>query len=64
MERHDPHAPLFLLVAITTVWDVLFSPGPHRMDIAVRVMVLSYAINVLRSFDAEATTTREVAGAS
>ena len=44
-------APLFVFVAVNNLWDVLFSPGPHRMDMAVRLMILCYAADVMRSFD-------------
>lgn len=47
----DPRAPLFLFIALTTVWDVLFSPGPHRMDMAIRLMILIYAVDVLLAID-------------
>lgn len=49
---NDPRTALFLMVALLTVWDVIFSPGPTRMDIAVRVVVLCFAIDLFRLFDA------------
>ena len=43
--------PLFVFVAVTTVWDVLFSPGPNRMDMAIRLMILVYAVNMVWACD-------------
>jgi hypothetical protein len=43
--------PLIVLIAVSTLWDVLFSPGPTRMDMAFRLIVLAYAADMLRSFD-------------
>jgi hypothetical protein len=48
--RH-PAQPVFVLVSLLCIWDVLFSPGPHRMDLAVRLAVLIYAIELLHSYD-------------
>ncbi len=45
-------APLFIFISLTTVWDILFSPGPHRMDMAIRILVLCYAEFQLRVYDA------------
>jgi hypothetical protein len=52
MHWRHPFMPLSVLLALATMWDVLFSPGPHRMDMAIRLMVLVYAHELLRSFDA------------
>jgi O-antigen ligase len=49
--RH-PLTPLIVLVSIATVWDVLFSPGPHRMDIAIRLIILIHAAELLRAIEA------------
>jgi hypothetical protein len=43
--------PLVVFISIMSIWDVLFSPGPHRMDIAVRLMVLIFAADMLRRYD-------------
>lgn len=48
---NDTRTPLFVLIALLTIWDVLFSPGPHRMDIAMKLMVLTYAAGLLKEFD-------------
>jgi O-antigen ligase len=48
---YNPFAPLFLIIAIQTLWDMLFSPGPHRMDVAIRILVLLFAVRYLHSFD-------------
>ena len=48
-------APLFILVASQTIWDVLFSPGPERMDMAVRVVTLCFALDLFRHFDSGQT---------
>lgn len=39
-----PLTPLYALMALSTIWDVLFSPGPHRIDIALRIAVLVFAL--------------------
>jgi len=43
--------PLVVLIVLATMWDVLFSPGPTRMDMAFRLLVLTFAVNTLRAFD-------------
>lgn len=48
--------PLFSLISLATIWDVLFSPGPHRMDIALRLAVLLFALKYFRGFDHVALT--------
>jgi hypothetical protein len=48
----NPWTPLYLFVSIMTLWDVLFSPGPHRMDMAVRFLVLLMAVRHFRAIDA------------
>ncbi|MBK8907399.1 MAG: hypothetical protein IPM60_05715 [Rhodospirillales bacterium] len=50
----NPYAPLFVYITLDTIWNVLFSPGPHRMDVALHLMVLVYAAEALRSFDVRA----------
>jgi len=47
----NAQSALFVFVAIMTIWDTLFSPGPHRMDVAMKLMVLSYAVHQFRGFD-------------
>lgn len=54
----DRFVPLFSLIAIATVWDVLFSPGPHRMDIALRIVVLLAALDHFRGREAESVSRR------
>jgi hypothetical protein len=48
--RH-PAQPLFVLVSLLCIWDILFSPGPTRMDIAIRLAVLIFAIELVQTFD-------------
>lgn len=43
----DKRSCLFVYVGLTTIWDVLFSPGPHRMAMAINLVVLSYALGLL-----------------
>jgi hypothetical protein len=54
---NNPNEPLFVFVAITTIWDVLFSPGPDRVDMSIRLMILVFAVEFMRSFDGLATPT-------
>lgn len=44
--RH-PITPVVIFVASTTIWDVLFSPGPHRMDMALRLTLLTFVLTYL-----------------
>lgn len=44
-------APLIVLIAVSTIWDILFSPGPARMDMAFRILILTHAVKLLRTFD-------------
>lgn len=37
--------PMLLFVAISTAWHILFSPGPHRMDMAIRIVILSIGLS-------------------
>lgn len=41
-------APLFIVVASLTLWDVLFSPGPTRLDIAIRICTLCFAVRMIK----------------
>lgn len=36
-------APLAIVVSLYTVWVIVFSPGPHRMDSAINISVLIYS---------------------
>ena len=58
----DPRAPLFLFIALTTAWDILFSPGMHRMDIAIRMMILVYATRLLKAWDVKPISVKRGAG--
>ncbi len=49
---YHPMVPLFILISMFCLWDLLFSPGPIRMDIAIRLAVLIYAAELLRQIDA------------
>jgi O-antigen ligase len=42
-----PFAPLFIFVGLETLWDVLFSPGPIRLDIAIRVVIIATALRYI-----------------
>lgn len=46
-----PMQPLFVLIALATMWDVLFSPGPQRLEMAIRLTVLLYGHSLLRGYD-------------
>jgi hypothetical protein len=60
-----PFAPLFVFVGIETLWDVLLSPGPIRLDIAVRVAVIATAFryidlcNLMKHFHQNAPAVNE-----
>ncbi len=49
-----PLAPLFAFVGIATLWDVLFSPGPIRLDIAIRLVIMATAFRYFDQQDAVA----------
>lgn len=49
---HHSAQPLIVLVAEFVLWDTLFSPGPHRMDVALRLAVLIYGVELLHAADA------------
>ncbi len=42
-----PFAPLFIFVGLETLWDVLLSPGPIRLDIAIRSIIISTAFRYI-----------------
>jgi hypothetical protein len=42
-----PLAPLFVFIGIETLWDVLFSPGPVRLDIAIRLVIMVTAFRYM-----------------
>ncbi len=48
---HNSWAPLFVFVSISTMWDVLFSPGPTRIDIALKLMVMIFATHQFKFLD-------------
>ncbi len=48
---NNPLTPLYLLISLNTFWDILFSPGPHRMDIAIRIVIMLYATAHLATLD-------------
>ena len=52
--RH-PITPVIIFIASTTIWDVLFSPGPHRMDMALRLTLLTFVLTFLANARAAAT---------
>jgi hypothetical protein len=43
----DGWAPTCLFISICTMWDIVFSPGPHRLDIALRIIVIFFALRRL-----------------
>jgi hypothetical protein len=47
----NENAVLWNFIAIMTMWDVLFSPGPNRLEMAVRIVVLLWAVRSLRHID-------------
>ena len=47
---HHAWSALFVFVALSSIWDVLFSPGPNRVDIALKLMVLAYAVHLFQAF--------------
>ena len=49
-----PLAPLFVFVGIATLWDVLFSPGPIRLDIAIRLVIMATAFRYFEQHDSMA----------
>lgn len=53
--RH-PIVPVVLFVASTTIWDVLFSPGPHRMDMALRLTLLTFILTFLANIRSAAAS--------
>ncbi len=56
-------APLFIVVALLALWDTLFSPGPIRMDVAIKFAILSYALDCFRGLDEASAKAREPASA-
>jgi hypothetical protein len=42
-----PLTPLFVFIGIETLWDVLLSPGPIRLDIAIRVIIIATAFRYM-----------------
>lgn len=38
---------LFCFVAINNLWDLPFSPGPIRMDMALRIVILFFAVRMI-----------------
>jgi hypothetical protein len=46
-----PFAPLFAFIGVETIWDVLFSPGPVRLDIAIRLVIMATALRYLHFSD-------------
>jgi hypothetical protein len=53
------YTALLLFISSLTIWDVLFSPGPHRMDVALRVMILTFALREMRAHEALFATVPE-----
>jgi O-antigen ligase len=56
---NNPWSPLFTYLSLTALWNILFSPGPVRMDTALTVMVFAFAVHLFQAFDKmEATRLR------
>lgn len=53
LKWRNAHSPLFILISMLAMQDTLISPGPIRMDVAIRLMVLIYAAGMFRRFDRE-----------
>lgn len=51
MRFHHPIVPLLITVSLFVVWDTLFSPGPIRMDVAIRLSILIYGVEFIRSLE-------------
>jgi hypothetical protein len=47
-----PMAFLFALIGVMNLWDITFSPGPVRMDMAVRLIIMAMAFRSLNFADA------------
>ena len=46
-----PLAPLFAFVGIASLWDIVFSPGPIRLDVAIRMVVIAAAFRIFTQYD-------------
>lgn len=46
-----PLAPLFAFVGIANLWDILFSPGPIRLDMAIRLVIMATAFRYFAQHD-------------
>lgn len=46
-----PLAPLFVFVGLANLWDILFSPGPIRLDMAIRLMIMATAFRYFLHHD-------------
>jgi hypothetical protein len=44
-------APLYMLISLMCLWDLLFSPGPERLDMAIRLEILYFALRQMASLD-------------
>jgi O-antigen ligase len=40
---------LFCFVALNNLWDLPFSPGPIRMDMAIRIVILFFALRMMNA---------------
>lgn len=50
--RH-PLMPLAVTVSLFVLWYILFSPGPHRMEVAIHLVILIRAATMIRMADRE-----------
>jgi len=54
----NPWVPMYLFLSMTTLLDIVFSPGPHRVDIALRIVVFLFAIRQFQIYDSYAAANR------
>lgn len=58
---NNPFVPLYMYITLNTFWDVLFSPGPHRLDIALRIVIMLYGLAHLDALDRFADKQKKLA---
>ena len=50
--RPSPWSSLAFLLSLATIWDVFFSPGPERFDMAIRLIVITLILHRIRELSA------------
>jgi O-antigen ligase len=53
---NDAYALLYAFVSTMTIWDVVLSPGPTRLDIALRLIIIVMAFRSFSDFDGRTGT--------